>query len=486
MQSYKPMRPFFLKDILHNHHKESLSKEGIFNSSIIKDSAYYINVFLLKQTDIDKFKSSYEKIINRFMEIMKNIYYYSKKGDITNYENAKSLMEFGEVSEINLGYGIKSSRGKGMGKKIINELINNIKYIIKQDDKFDYKKPTNNNIMFISHLFTDDMGPDRISDMVANIIIEDIESYTLEMMAKIGIDEKSYRCKLKFNNKGFIMNPNQKNERILFLPKSILSSMNFSHSWESTERFCSECNDKTIKTFEEYKLKLDKEILDKWHKKKENCRKEVVKGFLANADNREIVMKDFNSQEIKEYDFREDPIGDITSIKLAKKLVKFTLSDIFNIDKKIKSFTKKNDYDLLKTICYLYEKSLKVILKNTREYNKLQQRNIQNILYLYSEEILRHFNINCEINITNTIVKYKFRNKKEYEINIKTSNNHKLISSWKKQHNRLKNSEVKQIYLVVSVKNDLKYIDKLEDEKNKLKNNSDCNILNPEIKYIQL
>ena len=80
------------------------------------------------------------------------------------------MFDFSEVNGICLGYA-KGTSGSGFGKLLGSQVISTAYDIVKlgiDDPEFFQLLP----------LFEDNVGADRLSDMIATLIIEDIEKYT--------------------------------------------------------------------------------------------------------------------------------------------------------------------------------------------------------------------------------------------------------------------------------------------------------------------
>ena len=71
-------------------------------------------------------------------------------------------------------------------------------------------------------MFQDKVGPDRLSDMIATLILPDIQAYTKRVSQQLGITINNYSDKL-FNN-GLLCNQ-VKGYEVLLLPIEILHKL---------------------------------------------------------------------------------------------------------------------------------------------------------------------------------------------------------------------------------------------------------------------
>lgn len=234
--------------------------KGVFDSIIDTDSNFFINLMRLKETQVPEFKNSYASINNLFSSIATLLETSDKKGD-KFYKAAFRLFDFSEVNGINLGYS-ESKYGSGFGKKLRNQVMNDAFDIIK-------KGSFQPEIFQLVGLFEENIGPDRLSDMVATIILPDIVQFTKRINQELNIVPESYP-ELQFSD-GIVRNP-YKNCDILLLPIDILQELPIAKCWEDINRVISEN--------ESIRREVNAEVGKEWHKwasgQKKNYLKEQV------------------------------------------------------------------------------------------------------------------------------------------------------------------------------------------------------------------
>lgn len=86
-------------------------------------------------------------------------------------------------------------------------------------------------------LFEENIGPDRLSDMVATIIYPDIVKFTKRIQDELGISREKY-SEYIFREDGLAMNP-YKGCEILFLPEDILHELPIAKCWDDIDRVVS-------------------------------------------------------------------------------------------------------------------------------------------------------------------------------------------------------------------------------------------------------
>ena len=176
---------------------EELDDAGVFDAVLEKDSAFFINVQRLKQTAVPEFLGSYTRIQEFFAKIAEILDAADNKSPSDKFfREALRRFSFSEVNEINLGFG-DSVIGSGMGPKLRLQVINDAFDLVKKG----CKAPE---LFELIGLFEDGIGPDRLSDMIATIILPDIQSYTKQVMANFEIDADHYDEDL-FDSEGYLV-----------------------------------------------------------------------------------------------------------------------------------------------------------------------------------------------------------------------------------------------------------------------------------------
>ncbi|MEM6530858.1 MAG: hypothetical protein AAF653_21355, partial [Chloroflexota bacterium] len=155
---------------------------GAFDAILEVDSKLFIDPHLLKFTSAPELANSYQTMLDRFSQIIKLLAQSKQRGDKFWHE-AEKRMNFKEVKGLCIGYSSKSTSGSGMGAGFRLQLLKTAKTIVDagiQDPEF----------FELLGLFEDGIGADRISDMVARIIIEDLLAYSQRIFTDLGVDDR--------------------------------------------------------------------------------------------------------------------------------------------------------------------------------------------------------------------------------------------------------------------------------------------------------
>ncbi|OAA85087.1 hypothetical protein [Clostridium ljungdahlii] len=262
--------------------ESKIEKMGVFDCLLDEDSNYFINLKRLKETQVPEFQDAYEKINKYFREIGLLLKTSKCKTD-KMYRTAIKMFDFSEVNGINLGFA-KGKRGSGFGEKLREQIISDAKDIINTGSE----QPE---IFHLLSLFENDVGPDRLSDMIARLIYDNIVEYTQNINNKLGIIPKAYN-NYKFQN-GLVKNPYKKS-LILLLPIDILHELPIARDWDDIDRVCRE--NKAIRNEVNTLVRLE------WKKFTTGYKKDYLKkNIFMKPEKLGEVIKAYNSMSIEPY-----------------------------------------------------------------------------------------------------------------------------------------------------------------------------------------
>lgn len=196
---------------------------GTFDARIDKDSHFFINVVRLKHSTTPEFANAYELINRRFSDIA-TLLSNAKSPLITDkfFRSALGLFDFSEVNGINLGFS-ESTSGSGFGDQLSMTVLEDAYQIVKAGS-------TQPEIFHLVSLFEENVGPDRLSDMIASIIKPRIISYSQRILNELDINTRT-RAHLEFDDNGLVINP-YKGCPLLLLPTDVLHKLPIAKSWE--------------------------------------------------------------------------------------------------------------------------------------------------------------------------------------------------------------------------------------------------------------
>ncbi|MDE2637150.1 MAG: hypothetical protein OXI30_12375, partial [Chloroflexota bacterium] len=202
-----------------------LEEAGAYNGFVDVDTELFIDPRLLKSTEASELHSSYQRIHTRYSNIIKLIALSKRRGDAL-WNRALKLLRFPEVRGLCIGYSSKSTRGRGIGKKLSAQLMDTANTIIDAG-------VTDPEIFELAGLFEENIGADLIGDMIGNIIKTDLHAYSHRIFGDIGIPAGHPKVRI---NRKYILPMNLHNNRpIILVPSDVLNDLPVAHSYEDID-----------------------------------------------------------------------------------------------------------------------------------------------------------------------------------------------------------------------------------------------------------
>lgn len=275
-----------------NINTSDLTDKEAFDPILDVDSRFFIDPHLLKYCDILEFKESYNRLQKRFLDIAKLLATSENEDDIF-WKKADKLMQWSEVKGLCIGYSMKGTSGSGIGPKLRKRLLRTAKTLID--------KGRNDPELFeLVGIFEEDFGPDRISDMSANVIKDDLHKYSLRVFSELDINITDF---VKIDEKTKLpINPYTK-EVIYLVPKKILRNLPVAFDWTYADKIKIE-NDVL-------REKLNEEIGTSWKQFFTMLNKEERKiKILSHPALFDSMISEYTKKPPQYYNFLEDVSGE--------------------------------------------------------------------------------------------------------------------------------------------------------------------------------
>lgn len=267
--------------------KDRLTELGVFDVLLDEDSPFFINIKKLQSCTVPEFKGSYERVNQRFREI--GLLLSKAKPGNKLYVSAYKKFNFSEVNGINLGFAA-GRHGAGFGKQLRKQIIKDAYEIIQNG----CNEPE---IFHLVSLFEDNVGPDRLSDMIARIIYPDIVRYSKRIYQELGITQEAYP-KLRFEN-GLLVNP-YKRYCLLLLPECILHELPIARCWDDIDRVCAE-NDAI-------RAEINEMISEEWRKMSTPERKKYLREqIFKNPEKAGRIIAAYQNANVEGYTVYRNP-----------------------------------------------------------------------------------------------------------------------------------------------------------------------------------
>lgn len=276
---------------------------GAFDPIIDLDTRLFIDPHLLKHCDISEFVASYEKFSEHFKKIVKILHASDSEGDVF-WRKADEMLAGNEVKGLCIGYSSKGTSGSGIGPQLRKRLLTTAKKIIA-------KGKNDPELFELVGMFEGDFGPDRISDMTANIIRDELVSFTKRIIGDLPVGPN---CEIEYcKQTGLPSNP-YTNDVILLVPKSILRDLPVALDWDNL--------DVVAKHNQELRNKVNGIIGNSWREAMKIVSKEKLKKMIIDyPDLLDDLIAQYIAKPALEYDFSEDPAGEYIWYRATRDLV---------------------------------------------------------------------------------------------------------------------------------------------------------------------
>lgn len=200
---------------------ETFGATGAFDAILDVDSLLFIDPHLLRSSSAPEIAGSYEQVTARFSNILKVLNHSQQEND-PFWNSAVKLFTFPELKGLCIGYSGKSTSGSGMGPALRLQILRTAKVIVDAGN-------SDPEIFELVGVFEDNVGPDRISDMVGRIIIDELLTYTERILIELGIKADE----VVIGDKIYKLLHNPYNDSpIILLPRDILRDLPVAQDWE--------------------------------------------------------------------------------------------------------------------------------------------------------------------------------------------------------------------------------------------------------------
>jgi hypothetical protein len=279
-----------------------LTDRGAFDPVLDLDTRLFLDPHLLKHCNIPEFSNSYKLLQDHFIKIGKLLKVSESYGDVF-WRKADSLMDWPEVKGLCIGYSSKGTSGSGIGPELRARLLKTAQAVIrvgKDDPEF----------FELIGLFEENFGPDRISDMTANVILNDLKIFTNNIINDLDID--IYDFLKRDNNSGLPINPFTE-KTLLLVPKELLRDLPVALDWDDLDYI-------SIQN-QELRDRINAMVGDSWRKIINNTKKKDFKELLLH--NPELIsdlISSYCEKEAQPYNFFEDRSGEYIWYPATKNL----------------------------------------------------------------------------------------------------------------------------------------------------------------------
>jgi hypothetical protein len=293
---------------------EALLAMGALNPNLSADTPLFIDPMLLehsKHIEIcpggrEAYRSHFTKVIE-FLNASKSV-------DDVAWRSAKRLLLFPEVKGICLGYGAQSVSGSGSGTYMTDRIIDTAKQIVD----LGIEDP---DLFSAMALFEEGFGPDAISDMTANVILESLLKFNDRVFETINVQRTMCTLRLRSGesvNAELPINPFVAGGApIILVPTDILDDLPVARDWDGVASAASRNA--------EIRGRVNAEIAKLWKLRtlrNQRDKDEIRRWALESRANFHTFLEMVRGGVRGPYDSSGDPEGLLTWMEVAANLLK--------------------------------------------------------------------------------------------------------------------------------------------------------------------
>lgn len=421
---------------------EKLDELGVFDPTLAIDTKLFIDPLLLEYSSHPEiFNEGVKKYRNHFDNVIRFLSLTKQHDDIA-WRSSRRLLEFHEIKGTCLGYGAGSISGSGIGPKLTNRILKVAKEIVDLGI-------IDADLFPLMALFEADIGPDRISDMVTNVISPALASFNHRILKELGL--KGEKFDLSDGGEFFAVNPFEKRRTpIILAPNDILRKLPVAQDWD-------EVADVAAKN-QRLRNRVNTYIGHIWARKTKREKAKLKSQALASGAAFKTLLEIVHSAPPIPYDSIKDPDGLISWARLAQQ---YTLNYPIEITTDRGILNLDLVYDIVKIIIGQFRQLIehnglnKELYKSDRKprHESTAQRLFFAISYSYCKA--NDLDISPEVDTGSGKIDFKFSTGFEARVlvEVKLSTNTRLVSGYESQLEIYKRSEetMKAFYLVIDV-----------------------------------
>lgn len=284
--------------------REAFDKCGALDPILGVDTRLFIDPSLLRHTAVPELKDSYSKLSQHFVDVIK-VAKHIRMEDDAFWRQADRMLTFPEVQGLCIGYSAKGVAGRGTGPEKRRRLLSTITQLIQAgcDDP---------SVFELVGAFEEGIGPDLISDMVAKIIMPDLIGFTQRVCSELGLPMESLVYARRTPPEDLPFNPSTK-APIVLVPKELLRDLPVAETF--ADIFWIAEHNQTLRD------EFNKIVGGSLRALTPGERKARVRdAFAAHPDALAQVLRAYENDAPRFYDFRDDPAGETIWYRVTRDL----------------------------------------------------------------------------------------------------------------------------------------------------------------------
>jgi hypothetical protein len=272
---------------------EAILNAGTIDVALNCDANLFIDPTLLPSAADRVFSECATRLYQERFSNIARLLEQSNQVDDFAWRNAERLFEFPEFPYSHLGYA-SGRRGAGSGQKIRSSLMANCREAIRLG-------VTSPDLFLVLALFEENIGADRISDMVAKIVAPCLAEFTERAAGRLTLPTRPFRV---FGQDWRLPeNPLAPDEPIILVPNDVVRDLPVAADWDSVAAAARETED--IRT------RVSHQIGEIWAVRNRRDKEAVRATILSRREAFDQFLEIFRRAIGEPYNVRQDHLGEI-------------------------------------------------------------------------------------------------------------------------------------------------------------------------------
>jgi hypothetical protein len=418
---------------------KKLQRIGILDATLAIDTRLFIDPLLLaKSAHKEINRDAVAQYNRRFEQIIRLLRVVTVEDDPA-WRAAYKLFDFPEVPGTCLGYGAATIRGSGWGPELRRKTLRVASKIVE----IGVKEP---DLFPALALFEDEIGPDRLSDMTANITIEALEKFNARVLKALGLGGEAFSVAGKKCT--FLRHPFEASTPLILVPTDVLRELPVALDWGGVQE--------AAQANKELRAEVSKHVSAIWKAKTKKDKAGLKKQAMESDKAFMAMLSAMRAAGKAPYDVSADPDNLVRWANLGREYAEANPVKKPKIPKSIDD-VHKVVREIVAQFRHLIEESgLNRELYNAKNQPR-HESSAQRLFFAAAYAYCKAFDVDIspEIDTGNGKLDFKFSQGFEARVlvEIKLSTNQATVSGYTKQLDVYKKAQqtTRAIYLVLDV-----------------------------------
>lgn len=274
----------------------SFARLGVLDPTLSLDTKLFIDPLLLPNCQfVEISRDGVAAFQKHFLDVLRLLKVSTKHGD-ASWKAAAKRLTAREIPGTCLGYGQASTRGSSAARNKTSQLLETAEQIVRVgvDDPY---------LFALLSLFEPGFGPDILSDLTTNAIIEPLlklNERLLRLPMLSAVPRKPFTLALQ-HQANLPENPHSPGTPVILVPKDLLRDLPLASDWDGVAAAAAHNA--------QLRAQVGQHIAELWAKKSRRDKDRLRSQVLKSAKACRLLLQVVRSQKLVAYDVDKDPSG---------------------------------------------------------------------------------------------------------------------------------------------------------------------------------